>query len=310
MKIAVMAAGGVGGYYGALLARDGHDVTFLARGAHLQALRADGLVITSPHGDFAIRPAKATDNPAEVGEVDWVIFAVKTYDTDTAARAIRPLVGARTTIVTFQNGVDAPEQIGAIVGRDHVLAAPTQIVSNIAAPGVIAQKSAFRISIVGEVFGQGVTPRVEQFVAALAHTGVDATAVPDARKPLWHKLVLMASVGGLSALARTEPYALLQLPAARATLRAAMEEVYAVGIANGVPMDADIAVRQYEFALKFQAGQKPSLLLDLEQGKRLEIEALSGAVVRLGAAKGVATPVHQTIYVALQMDDERAKRRV
>lgn len=307
MKIAVMAAGGVGGYYGALFARAGHEVTFIARGAHLQAIRQNGLIIKSVHGDFTIQPARATDNPAQVGIVDYVIFSVKTYDNLTAAQAMRPMIGEHTTVVTFQNGVDNHEQIGAVIGKEHVIVAPTQVVSNIVAPGVIEQKSPFRISFIGEVYGQGLTPRVTQFVEMLKHTGVDATAVADARPALWHKFVFIASASGLATLARTEPYVLFQMPEARATLRAAMEEVRDVAHAHGIPLDADIVERQYNFTLNLKPGAKPSMQLDLEAGKRLEIDALSGAVVRWGAAKNVPTPVHQTIYIALKMEDERAR---
>ncbi len=305
MKIAVMAAGGLGGYYGALLAKDGHDVTFIARGAHLKAIRANGLTVKSVHGDLTIKPAKATDNPAEVGAVDWILFGVKTYDTQAAARAMQPMIGAQTAVLTFQNGVDAPDQIGAIVGKEHVLVAPTQVVSNIVAPGVIEQKSPFRMTTVGEIGGQGLTPRVEQIVAALKRVGIEVSAAPDGRVPLWHKFVFIASTAGLTSLARTAPYELFQLSEARATLRAAMQEVDAVGRAQGIAMDADIVERQYQFTLNLKPGNKPSMLLDVEQGKRLEIDALSGAVVRLGAAKGIATPVHQTIYVGLKMEDAR-----
>ncbi len=305
MKIAVMAAGGLGGYYGALLAKDGHDVTFIARGAHLKAIRENGLTIKSVHGDLVIKPAKATDHPAEVGAVDWILFGVKTYDTQTAARAMQPMIGMQTAVMTFQNGVDAPDQIGAIVGKEHVLVAPTQVVSNIAAPGVIEQKSPFRMTTVGEIGGQGLSPRVEQIVAAFKRVGIEVSAAPDGRVPLWHKFVFIASTAGLASLARTAPYDLFQLPEARTTLRAAMQEVDAVGRAQGIAMDADIVERQYQFTLNLKPGNKPSMLLDVEQGKRLEIDALSGAVVRLGAAKGIATPVHQTIYVGLKMEDAR-----
>jgi 2-dehydropantoate 2-reductase len=307
MKIAVMAAGGLGGYYGALLAKDGHDVTFIARGAHLKAIRENGLTTKSAHGDLTIKPAKATDNPGQVGAVDWILFAVKTYDTETAAQAMRPMVGAQTAVLTFQNGVETADQIGAVIGKAHVLVAPTQIVSNITAPGVIDQKSPFRMTTVGEIGGQGLTPRVEQVVAAFKRTGIDVSAATDGRVPLWHKFVFIASTAGLASLARTAPYDLFQLPEARATLHAAMEEVDAVGHANGVAMDADIVEQQYQFTMNLKPGVKPSMQLDVEQGKRLEIDALSGAVVRLGAAKGIATPVHQTIYIALKMEDERRK---
>ena len=307
MKIAIMAAGGLGSYYGALLAQDGHDVTFITRGTHLQAIRANGLTIKSVHGDFALKPANATDKPDEVGGMDWIIFSVKTYDNERAAQAMKPLVGANTTVVTFQNGVDNHDQIGAVVGKEHVIVAPTQIVSNVTAPGVVEQKSPFRVSFVGEVYGQGLTPRAQEFTAMLKRTGVDATPVADGRPPLWHKFVFIASASGLASLARTEPYVLFQMPEARATLRAAMEEIGAVAKANGVTMDADIVERQYNFTLNLKPGTKPSMQLDVEAGKRLEIDAMSGAVVRLGAAKGIATPVHQTIYVTLKMEDERVK---
>ena len=310
MKIAIMAAGGLGSYYGALLAKDGHEVTFITRGAHLAAIRANGLTVKSPHGDFEIKPARATDHPAEVGVVDWIIFSVKTYDTATAARAMLPMIGAQTTVVTFQNGVDSHDAIGAIVGKEHVIAAPTQVVSNVAAPGIIEQKSPFRTSFVGEVYGPGLTPRVQALVEILKRTGVDATAVGDARTPLWHKFAFIAPVAGLAALARTAPYDLFQLAEARAALRAAIEEVVAVGKAHGVAMDADIVERQYQFTMNLKPGAKPSMQLDLEQGKRLEIDAMNGAVVRLGAEKNVPTPVHQTIYVALKMADEQTKLKV
>lgn len=307
MKIAVMAAGGLGGYYGALLAKDGHDITFIARGQHLNAIRESGLTIKSAHGDLSIKPAQATENPAEVGVVDWVLFGVKTYDTEAAARSMRPMIGRDTVVVTFQNGVDTADQIGAIVGAEHVVVAPTQIVSNIVAPGVIEQKSPFRTTTIGEIGGQGLTPRVEQIVAAFKRTGIEVSAAADGRIPLWHKFVFIASTSGLASLARTTPYDLFQLPEARETLRAAMEEVYAVGRAMGIGMDPDIVERHYQFALGLKPGVKPSMQLDMEQNKRLEIEALSGAVVRIGAAKGLAVPVHRTIYTALKMEDERRK---
>lgn len=308
MRIAVMAAGGLGGYYGALLANMGHDVTFIARGAHLNAIRERGLTVKSVNGDLSINPAQATDRPAEVGPVDWILFAVKTYDTHAAAEALRPMVGPYTAVITFQNGVETHEQVGAVIGFDRVVLAPTQIVSNIVAPGVIEQKSPFRITTVGEVEG-GLSRRVEQIVDEFQRAGIDATAAADGLKPLWHKFVFLSSTAGLSALARTAPYDLFQLPEAKSALHEAMQEVYKVGTALEVAMDDDIVERQYQFTLKLGAGQKPSMLVDLEQGKRLEIDALSGAVVRLGNAKGIPTPVHQTIYAGLKMVDERAKAK-
>ena len=280
MRVAIMAAGGLGGYFGGLLAQLGHEVTFIARGTSLKALKEQG--------------------------VDWVIFAVKTYDTLAAAQAIRPIVGPETSVFTFQNGVEAHEEIGRVVGFDHVLVAPTQIVSNVVAPGVIEQKSPFRIVSVGEIGGKGLTPRVQQFVAELRRAEVEATAVPDGLVPLWHKFVFIASTSGMATLARTAPFDLFQMPEARCALHEAMEEVYRVGQALEIRMDSDIVERQYQFTLKLGPGQKPSMQLDLEQGKPLEIEALSGAVTRLGATKNIPTPVHQTIYSGLKPVSDRA----
>ncbi len=305
MRVAVMAAGGLGGYYGALLARVGNEVTFLTRGENLKAIRTHGLKIRSVHGDFEIAPANATDDPRTVGRVDWILFAVKTYDTQIAAREILPMLGDRTAIVTFQNGVESHEQIGSIAGKDRVLVAPTQIVSNVAAPGIVEQRSQFRIMTIGEA-GGGITARVERIVAEFKEAGIEATAAEDVLKPLWHKFIFIASIAGLSSLARSTPYDLLRMSEPRETLRSAMGEVYRVGMALGIRMDPDIVERQYQFCLKLAPGQKTSMQIDLEQAKRLEIDALSGAVVRLGQAKGVEVPVHKTIYAGLKIHDERA----
>ena len=308
MKIAVMATGGLGGYYGALLSKNGNDVTFIARGAHLRAIRENGLTIQSMHGNFVVKPAQATDNPREIGTVDWVLFAVKTYDTESAAQLIKPMVGAPTTVVTFQNGVDAFDQIGAAVGKARVIVAPTQIESAISAPGVISQNSAFRRSIVGEMNGK-ISPRVEWLVDQLKRAGVEASASDQMPAPLWLKLMFLASASGLTTLARTEGATLFQSQLGRATLRAAMQEVVDIATAHGVKLPVDALEKQMEFAASWRPGMTTSMHKDLLAGKRLEVDALSGAVVRLGAAKGIATPVHQTIYIALKAEDERAKEK-
>jgi len=306
MKIAVMAAGGLGGYYGGLLAQQGHDVTFIARGAHLKAIRENGLVVKSVHGDFTIKPAKATDDPAQVGVVDWILFAVKTFDTETAAQALRPMVGPATTVITVQNGVESFDKIAAVVGKERVLVAPTQIESAIVAPGVISQNSAFRTTVVGEMNGK-LTPRVEWIVEQLKRAGVDASASDQMPKPLWMKLMFLASFAGLTTLARTDGAILFRMPEAQATLRAAMQEVFDVAAANDVHLAPDAVDKQCAFVMGIKAGITASMHKDLLKGNRLEIDALSGAVVRYGAAKGVPTPVHQTIYIALKMEDERAR---
>ena len=310
MRIAVMAAGGLGGYYGALLARSGHEVALIARGAHLRAIQERGLEIRSAGGDFQITPARATDRPADIGPVDWVLFSVKTYDNPAAIQAMRPLVGDGTLIITFQNGVSSPDELGQAFGAERVLLAPTQIVSNIAAPGIIEQKSTFRTSVIGEAGGKEISPRARQVADELRKCGVDATAVPDGLVPLWDKFVFLASVAGLATLARTQPYDLFKHAEASAVLREAVQEVYRVGVACKIPLPTDTVERWHRFVLGFLPGVKPSMELDQEAGKRLEIDALSGTVVRLGAANGVPTPVHQTIYAALKREDERAQARL
>jgi len=309
MKIAVMATGGVGGYLGALLAKNGNAVTFIARGAHLEAIRADGLTVTSISGDVSVKPAHATNDPAQIGVVDWVLFAVKTYDTESAAQAIRPLVGANTTVVTFQNGVESFDILAATLGRDHILPAPIQIECAITAPGVIAQTSTFRVVTVGEIDGR-ITPRVEWLVAQLQPHGIDANASDKMPAPIWAKMLFLASFSGMTTLARTEGAILFKQPEAQGALRAAMQEVFAVAAAYGVALAPDAVEQRMKFVLGIQPGMTASMHKDLLKGNRLEIDALSGAIVRLGAAKGVPTPVHQTIYAALKMADEQAKLKV
>src|SRR5512136_538097 len=193
MRIAIMGTGGVGGYYGGLLARTGQDVTFIARGAHLQAIREKGLQVKSVHGDFAVTPAAATDNPAEVGAVDLIIVATKTYHTDEAARAIRPMVGPDTVVVSLQNGVDAAERIGAVVGMEHLIGGATWLSAAIEAPGVIGQYSQFRRIALGEFNGQ-TTPRLQSVLGALNATGATVELSDNILKVLWTKFVFIAPV--------------------------------------------------------------------------------------------------------------------
>lgn len=302
MRAAVLGSGGLGGYFGALLARAGHDVSFVARGAHLEALRANGLRIESPHGDFTVSPANATDDTAQIGPVDVVLFCVKTYDTETAAATLPPLIHDNTAVLSFQNGVESHEHIDRAVGPGHALAAPTHISSTLISPGLIRQSSPFRTTVVAEIRGP-VSDRAQRIASLLAESGISATAAPDGLVPLWHKFIFLASSAGLTALARTPAAELYQSEAARGVLRAALEEAESVGRASGVAMDADIVERQYRFALNLAPGLKASMHVDLERGRRLEIDALSGAVVRLGHKLSIPTPVHQTIFAALKPHD-------
>jgi 2-dehydropantoate 2-reductase len=308
MKVAVMATGGIGGYYGGLLAKAGHEVTFTARGAHLSAIRDHGLHVKSVDDEFLIKPAHVTGNPAEIGPVDLVIFCVKTYDTDAAANAIRPSVSNSTTVVTFQNGIESAERIEAIVGKGRIVSAPTQIETFIAAPGKIEQKSNFRVVAFAEADVKS-SPEVEAMAEVFRRSSFQVNIVADISKALWLKFLRLAPVAGLTTLARTTPHELFQSDEARETLDAGMREIVAVGCAVGIMLDQNDLAAARQWALTLKAGLAPSMLKDIERGNRLEIDALSGAVVRLGNQHEISTPVHHTIYVGLKPEDERNRRK-
>jgi 2-dehydropantoate 2-reductase len=298
MKIAVMGSGGVGGYYGGLLARAGHDVTFIARGAHLEALRRDGLQVKSVHGDFEIPSTQATDTPAEIGLVDLVLVCVKTPGTAAAAYAIKPLVGPDTTVVSLQNGIDAAERIGQVVGLEHMLGGVTWISSAIAAPGVIHQLSAFRRIVVGELDGR-VTPRVRAVVEAFKDTGVTIELSDDICRVLWTKFVFIAAISGVGSLTRLEIGDYRTVPETRALLTTLMREVEALARASGVALDADVVEGGLTIVDSAAPNIKPSMQRDVEAGRPSELDALIGVIGRQGRELGVPTPTADLVYAAL-----------
>jgi 2-dehydropantoate 2-reductase len=299
MKIAILGSGGIGGYYGGLLAGSGNDVTFLAGGAHLTAIRDHGLRVESIHGDFEVRPAQATDDPAQVGPVDLVLVTVKSYDLEAAAGTAHALIGQHTAVLPLLNGLDAAERLAAIFGAEHVLAGLTHIASNIIAPGTIRQISPLRRIIVGECSG-AITPRAERIRDVLAASGIEATFTSSVDVALWEKFAFIASFSGICCLARKPIGPVLATPETRQIYVDALREVEAVGQARGVPLPLDIVARTVQFTEGFVPATKPSLLVDLEAGRRLELEAMSGTVVRYGQQAGVPTPVHRVIYAALK----------
>lgn len=299
LKIAMMGAGAVGGYFGARLAAGGTDVTFIARGAHLRAIRENGLQVRSPLGDVTIDPAKATDDPGEVGPVDIVLLMVKLYDVAAAAERIRPMLGPGTGVVALQNGVDAPDILGNAIGREHVLAGSVYIPAMIEEPGVIAHGGDFAKAVFGELDGDR-SDRAETLLRAFRDAGVDAEITDNVEATLWTKFVLLSAVSATNAITRGPTRPVLQDPDMRRMFTDALRETEAVARARGVTLDPDIVARQLAMAEAFPADVKASLLQDLEAGKRLEVEYLSGTVARLGAEHGVATPVHSTIYAALK----------
>jgi 2-dehydropantoate 2-reductase len=300
MRIAVMAAGAVGGYFGARLAAAGHDVSFIARGTHLEAIRRDGLRIESPLGDLNIRDAKATPDPSEIGVVDIALFAVKLWDTEVAAKAALPLVGADTRVITFQNGVDSVERLQPILGADHVVGGTTHMASVIAAPGVIAHTSQFARMRCGHVEGRA-DPILSRFVEEVRSAGIEATLSDDINLDRWKKFTFLVGLSGATGMMRSPLGPILADADTRAFFLALMQEVVAVGRAAGIKLAADFAQDQLAFADTAPPGMKASLLHDLERGNRIELDWLAGAVVALGRARNIATPANAAVYVALKL---------
>ena len=296
----MLGSGAVGGYFGARLARAGHDVTFIARGAHLEAIRSRGLEIRSQAlGDFTVR-APAESDPARVGPVDVVVVAVKAYDNDSAYPLIRPMMGPETTVLTVQNGVDNVDQLARVVGPERVLGGTTYVATALEAPGLIVQTGVHRSIIFGEVFGaRGLTPRVQTIAAALAPADIQVTPVPDARTPLWDKFVYLVPFSGFTGSARLPIGYLWQHAHIRAMFYTAAREVSAIAAAEGVALSPDRFATLQEYMDHIPPTTRSSLLIDLEQGKRIEVEALQGAAIRRAAAHGVPVPIVATLYALL-----------
>ncbi len=299
MRIAILGSGGVGGYYGALLARSGQDVTFIARGEHLVAMQKHGLRIESVHGDFEIRPVQAIDDATQVGPTDLVLVTVKSYDLEAAAEAARHLLGPETVVLPLLNGLDAAERLAAVLGSEPVLPGLTHISSSIVAPGLIQQVSTVRRITLGERDGS-LTPRAERIRALLAASGAEAVLTTAVEVALWEKFVFIASISGVCCLARQPTGSILNTPESRQLYLDALREVAALGRARGIALPADIVERTLRLTESFAPQTKPSLLVDLEAGRRLELEAMSGTVVRYGQQSTVPTPVHSLIYAALK----------
>jgi 2-dehydropantoate 2-reductase len=306
MKIAVMGSGGVGGYFGGLLARGDNEVHFIARGAHLQAIRARGLRVEALDGPFTIAPANATDDPATVGPVEVVMLCVKTYGLGEAIEQMRPLVGPHTAVLTLQNGVEAHEQAAAAYGPHVVLPGIVYCEVAVKEPGVIFQGAPVRRIIFGELDG-APTPRASALADACAAAGLDTTLSENILGALWSKFCFICAMSGVTTLARRPLGPILADEEGRALMRATMEEAHAVGLAKGVRFEADPVEGGLANGDRFPYGAKSSMLRDLERGGRLEIEALNGAVVRLGRALGVATPANQAIYAALRLAQPSVK---
>jgi len=299
MRIAVVGAGGVGGGFGAALAQAGADVTFIARGAHLAAMKSAGLKVTGPRGDTHLVPTKATENPADIGKVDIVLFCVKLWDIESAGERIRPLIGPDTAVIPLQNGIDAHERLIPILGPRAVMCGVAQISASITAPGVITQVGIFMRMVFGELDGSR-SKRAEDFLALCLKAGFDATLSEAILTDLWMKFILLASNAGMMSLARQPIGALRDDPDMLPVFRSAYQEVIDVGRAKGIKLPADALERILDSTKHFPAGMKASMALDLDRGNRLEVPWLSGKVADLGRQLGVATPTHGMMYAMLK----------
>ena len=298
MKIIVMGTGGVGGYFGARLAAAGHDVGFVARGKHLEAIKADGLKILSGLGDVTIHPAKASDNPADFGIADIILFCVKAYDTDSAAQLIKPAVGLETGVIPFLNGITHMDTLQTLLGAGNVIGGVANISALIEAPGVVRHFATMQILRVGEM-DNSASPRILAFREACAEAGIDAPVPENIERELWQKFVMICTLAGANCLTRLPLGICRSDPATRALMVELAGEVVAVARALGKPLPDDQVDRTMAVLDMLPEEMKASILAALERGEKLEASALNGSVARLGAENGVDTPMHRAVYAAL-----------
>jgi len=298
MRIAIVGAGAVGGYFGARLAAAGSDVTFIARGGQLEALRTRGLRLESPKGDLHVHRVRATDDTTTVGAVDAVLFAVKLYDAEAATAALPPLIGSDTVVVPFQNGVDAVDMLTRAVGAGHVAAGVAYVAAVVAEPGVI-RHTAMDHLIFGELDGVR-SPRLERLLSACEAAGFQATLSDHIEVDLWAKFVRLAVFSGMTSVTRTSIGPLRDDPDLWAMFQAAVLEGMAVARAKGIALSAAVFDEIGAMAQSLPPTAKSSMLEDLERGRRLELPWLSGALVRIGREVDVETPIHRFIATVLK----------
>jgi 2-dehydropantoate 2-reductase len=299
MRIAVVGAGGVGGGFGVALAKAGADVTFIARGAHLAAMKSQGLKIQGGRGETHLVPTKATDDPADIGPVDIVLFCVKLWDVESAGRQIKSLIGPDTGVIPLQNGIDAAERLVPILGSKAVMGGVAQISASIVGPGLILQVGTFMRMIFGELDGKR-SKRGEDFLTLCLKAGFDATLSDQILTELWMKFILLASNAGVMALTRQPIGKLRDDPDLRPIFAAAYKEAIDVGRARGVALPADAVDSFLGLTGHMPPAMKASMALDLDRGNRLELPWLGGKVVELGRQLGVPTPTHSLMYAMLK----------
>jgi 2-dehydropantoate 2-reductase len=300
MKIGVMGSGGLGGYFGARLARGGAQVTFIARGAHLAAMRERGLSVEGGSEPIHIAPADATDDPACVGPCDFVFLAVKLWDTEEALRLVRPMVGRQTTLISFQNGVLKDEYLKAAYDPSQIMGGVGYVATTIDRPGVIRQTGPMQRLIFGEFDGRR-SARAEALLEACLKGGINAEISPDVRREIWQKYVFLVGLSGTTTTMRSTIGPIRSNPQTRAFLLDVMREVVAVGRAHGVDLEEDYAEQRLNFADQVAEDMTSSMHHDLERGNRLEVPWLSGGVVSLGRQVGIATPLNRAIHDILAL---------
>lgn len=301
MRIATMAAGAVGGYFGGRMAAAGHDVFFIARGAHLAAMQKDGLRLDSVHGNLHLPKVNVTEDPNSVGPVDIVLFAVKLWDTEKAAEAAKPLVGPNTRLITFQNGIDNVERIAPIVGKEQTIAGAAYIATVIEKPGVIKHTSSFARMRFGRA-DRKPDAALQAFADAGKAAKLDVDLSSDITVELWEKFIFLTAMSGATATLRSPIGPIREDPELRGFFRQLMDEAYAVGKAKGVGLAPDYVDGRMDFMMnKVEPGMVASMAHDLERGNRIELDWLSGKVRALGRELNIETPASDTVYTALKL---------
>jgi len=300
MRIAIMGSGGVGGYFGARLAQGGSDVEFIARGAHLAALRERGLMVESKLGNVHLASVRATDDPATLGPVDVVLVGIKLWDTEAAVRAISPIVGPRTIVLSLQNGGQKDDVLRSMLGDDPVLGGVCYIAAAISRPGVITHTGNMQRLVFGE-YGRGRSDRAEALLEACERAGIDVELSSDIRRAIWEKFVFLVGLSAATTTVRLPIGPIRADPLTRGLLLDIMGEAVAVGRAQGVALSAGFAEDRLAFCDSLPAEMTSSMHLDLERGNRLEVAWLSGGVVELGQAAGVPTPVNRAVSSILAL---------
>ncbi len=298
MRIAVMGAGSIGGYFGGMLSLGGNEVTLIARGAHLEAIRRRGLQVITDHGEFTVQ-CDATDDPRQAGPVDLVLLTVKTYHNQEAVLAMHPMVGEETTVLCLQNGIDSYEAAAQFLGAGRVLPGAAYVDAGLESPGVVRQTG----EVVEIVFGEpdGVdSPRGELILDTLRKAGIPAQLSNNIQRTLWTKFLFIATTAGVMSLSRQTMAQLMSLPEWRRVILGCMREIESVGRASGVDLDPNIVQDTVDYIEGSLEEMHASMHADIVAGRPLELEALNGAVVRAGRSTGLPTPVNDVIYAALK----------